>query len=292
LFGVLRPRLRTIALLPSIITLANGLFGFAAIGLIAKGEAYYGMAGYFIFYAMIADVLDGRVARISKSTSSFGGQLDSLCDAVSFGVAPAFLMLKLMLGRHSAIVSREAEIFLLDPYERFIWAVAIIYLSCTLIRLARFNVENEEDESSHMTFTGLPSPAGAGVVASLVMFYHHVLTDEAAQTALFKILQSGVLYILPFVTLACGLLMVSRIRYLHLFNQVFRGNKPIRYLYVAGLIFGLLYVCRLQLALVISFGAFAFSGPVRWIYRKIFLTRVIRRQRPTEDASEQLATEQ
>ena len=292
LFGVRRPRLRSIALLPSIITLANGLFGFTAIGLIAKGQEYYGMAGYMIFYAMIADVLDGRVARISKSTSSFGGQLDSLCDGISFGAAPAFLMLNLMLSRHRAIVSGDAELYVGDLYERFIWAVAIAYLSCTLIRLARFNVENEEDESAHMTFTGLPSPAAAGVVASLVMFYHHVMTDEAAQTELFKLLQSGVLYALPFVTLACGLLMVSRVRYVHLFNQIFRGKKPMRYLYVAGLIAGLLYICRLQSALVISFGAFALSGLIRWFYRKVILTGMMRRTPAPEDNSNEIVTEQ
>ena len=221
---VQRSRLRTIALLPSMITLANGICGFAAIGLVAKGPQYYSMAGYLIFYAMIADALDGRVARISKTTSSFGGQLDSLCDALSFGAAPAFLMLNLMLSHHRAIVG-EAEIFLGDLFERFVWAVAIAYLSCALIRLARFNVENEEDESAHMSFIGLPSPAAAGVVASLVMFHQHVLTDVAADTAFFKILQSSVLYSLPFVTLSCALLMVARIRYPHVFNQVFRGKK-------------------------------------------------------------------
>jgi len=128
------------------ITLANGIFGFTAIGLIAQNPRYYGMACYMIFYAMIADVLDGRVARISKQTSSFGGQLDSLCDAISFGAAPAFLMLNLMLSSHRSIVG-SAELFLGDFFERFVWAIAISYLACTLIRLARFNVENEEDES-------------------------------------------------------------------------------------------------------------------------------------------------
>ena len=280
---VRRSRLKTIALLPSMITLANGVFGFTAIGLIAKDPRYYGMAGYVIFYAMIADVLDGRVARISKQTSSFGGQLDSLCDAISFGVAPAFLMLNLMLTHHRAIVG-GAELFLGDFFERFVWAIAIAYLSCTLIRLARFNVENEEDESSHMTFTGLPSPAAAGVVTSLAMFHHYVLTDEAAVTVFYQILGVVVLYALPFITLGCGLLMVSRIRYLHLFNQVFRGKKPIRYLYVAGLIFGLIFVCKLQLALVISFGGFALSGLIRWVYRKLILAKILHRKLTSDEA--------
>ncbi|MHC4761748.1 MAG: CDP-alcohol phosphatidyltransferase family protein [Planctomycetota bacterium] len=90
-------RIRSIAMLPSMITLINGICGFIAIGLAAKGPDYYALAGTMIFYAMIADTLDGRVARISKTTSSFGGQLDSMCDEISFGAAPAFLMLSLLL---------------------------------------------------------------------------------------------------------------------------------------------------------------------------------------------------
>ena len=284
-------RLRTVALLPSMITLANGICGFAAIGLVAKGPQYYALAGYMIFYAMIADTLDGRIARMSKTTSSFGGQLDSLCDVISFGAAPAFLMLNLMLTHHRAIVG-GAEVFLGDLFERFVWAVAIAYLSCALIRLARFNVENEEDESAHMSFTGLPSPAAAGVVASLVMFYQHVLTDLAAHTTFFKAIQWGILYSLPFVTLGCALLMVSRIRYSHLFNQLFKGRKPIAYLYGAGFVFGLIYICGLQLALVISFGGFALSGFIRWFYRKIIISKLFHRNQPSDGIEQQPAVNQ
>jgi len=289
--SVHRSQLRTIALLPSMITLANGICGFAAIGLVAKGSQYYALAGYMIFYAMIADALDGRVARMSKTTSSFGGQLDSLCDALSFGAAPAFLMLNLMLTHHRAIVG-EAEMFLGDLFERFIWVAAIAYLSCALIRLARFNVENEEDESAHMSFVGLPSPAAAGVVASLVMFYQHVLTDPASDTAFFKAIQWVILYSLPLITLGCAFLMVSRIRYPHLFNQFFKGRKPIAYLYGAGIIFGMIYVCKLQLALVISFGGFALSGFIRWFYRKVILTKLLHRTLPSEEIIHQPVSNQ
>lgn len=285
--NVRRSRLRTIALLPSMITLANGICGFAAIGLVSKGSQYYAMAGYMIFYAMIADALDGRVARMSNTTSSFGGQLDSLCDALSFGVAPAFLMLNLMLTHHWAIVG-GAEGFLGDLFERFVWAAAIAYLSCTLIRLARFNVENEEDESAHMSFIGLPSPAAAGVIASLVMFYH----DPASDTAFFKAIQWGILYSLPFVTLGCAFLMVSRIRYSHLFNQLFKGRKPIAYLYGAGFVFGMIFVCGLQLALVISFGGFALSGFIRWFYRKIIIAKLLRRNLSSEKITQEAASSQ
>lgn len=258
-------RLKTIALLPSLITLVNGICGFTAIGLMSRGPQFYAAAAYMIFYAMIADMLDGRVARISKTTSSFGGQLDSLCDVISFGAAPAFLMLSLLLHHHRQLVG-SAELFLGDFFERFIWLAAITYLSCAAVRLARFNVENEEDETSHMAFTGLPSPASAGVIAALVLYSEYLASDRAAGTLLFEMLRQGILYALPFVTFACGFLMVSRMRYPHLFNRMFRGRKPLNYLYSAIFVAGMLFLCGLQLSLVLTFGAFALSGPVRWLW--------------------------
>jgi len=261
-------RIRSIAMLPSMITLINGICGFIAIGLAAKGPDYYALAGTMIFYAMIADTLDGRVARISKTTSSFGGQLDSMCDEVSFGAAPAFLMLSLLLHHHRELVG-SAEVVLGDFFERFIWVAAIAFLSCATIRLARFNVENEEDETAHMSFSGLPSPAAAAVVASLVMFGQQLTHDAAADTALFQILYSSILYILPFVTMGCGFLMVSRIRYPHLFNLWFRGRKPLNYLYFTVFVVGIIVLCGLELALVLTSCSFALSGPVRWAWRKV-----------------------
>lgn len=264
-----RHRLKTVALLPSMITLINGICGFAAIGLVAKDPEYFGMAAYLIFYAMIADVLDGRVARISHTTSSFGGQLDSMCDVISFGVAPAFMMISILQANRAEMI-RSAEVMLGDFFNRFIWVTAVAYLSCGLIRLARFNVENEEDESAHMAFTGLPSPAAAGVVAALIMYSQLLVKEDPYfDTAFFKGLYLGILYALPFVTLSCGLLMVSRIRYLHLFNRIFRGSKPLNYLYFALFVVGMIALCGLELALVLTFGAFAYSGPIRWAWRKV-----------------------
>ena len=258
-------RLKTIALLPSLITLINGICGFTAIGLMSRGPEFYADAAYMVFYAMIADMLDGRVARMSKTTSSFGGQLDSLCDVISFGAAPAFLMLGLLLHHHRQLVG-SAELFLGDFFERFIWLAAITYLSCAAVRLARFNVENEEDETSHMSFSGLPSPASAGVIAALVLYSEYLINDPAADTALFQFLHQVILYVLPFVTFACGFLMVSRMRYPHLFNRIFRGRKPLTYLYVAIFVAGMLFLCGLQLSLVLTFGIFALSGVVRWLW--------------------------
>ena len=91
---VRKQRLKYVTVLPSLITILNGVCGFTAIIFASRGA--FALAGYMVLVAMIADMLDGRLARMSKNTSSFGGQLDSLCDIISFGVAPAFLMLEVL----------------------------------------------------------------------------------------------------------------------------------------------------------------------------------------------------
>lgn len=257
--GILRrvrkKRLRNITILPSLVTILNGISGFFAITFASRNE--FGMACFMIFLAMIADMLDGRLARMSKSTSSFGGQLDSLCDIISFGVAPAFIMLKLL----------EAELelspgFFIDSsfLQRFIWLASAAYLSCSAIRLARFNVENEKDESEHMSFIGLPTPAAAGVVVSLVIFY---LEYNSSFPTLLKVL----LYAMPCVVLGLSILMVSRLRYPHLTNQYLRGKKPFGYL-IKILLLLLLLCWKPEMTLVVVFCGFALSSVIKWIYYK------------------------
>jgi CDP-diacylglycerol--serine O-phosphatidyltransferase len=275
---VRKHRLRYVAILPSLVTILNAIFGFAAIGFAAKGATsekyffhkpeltYFAMAGYMIFLAMIADVLDGRLARLSKSTSSFGGQLDSLCDAISFGVAPAFLTLKFLEGRLAELI--EIKPAFAGPASKFVWLCAAVYMACAIIRLARFNVENEEDESAHMNFWGLPSPAAAGVVASIIIFQQDLLPIIDKSTFLYRFADNTILYALPFITLAAGLLMITRIRYPHIVNQFIRGKKPF-----SNLIWGLLCLAIIiwnpQLAMTLAFCVFAATGLVRWLYYKI-----------------------
>ncbi len=280
---VRRQRLKYITILPSLITLLNGICGFAAIGFASKGFSaglanfsfhkielpYFAMAGYMIFFAMIADMLDGRVARMSQATSSFGGQLDSLCDIISFGVAPAFLMLKLLDYKLTELVSPTPAFS--DFLSRFIWLTAAIYMACAAIRLARFNVENEEDETAHMSFVGLPVPAAAGVLASLIIFYQDMLPTVGPGSAIYNIGEIVILYSLPFVAIGVALLMISRIPYPHLINQYFKGRKPVTHLFWSVAIIGLIYLCGLQSALLITFCGFAISGFVRWFYYKIIL---------------------
>jgi len=262
---VRRQRLKYVTVLPSLITILNGVCGFAAIALTSKGA--FAMAGYMLLLAMIADMLDGRLARMSRTTSSFGGQLDSLCDIISFGVAPAFLMLKVLEYKFTGLA--ELNPAFVNFLQRFIWLAAAAYISCAAIRLARFNVENEEDESAHMSFIGLPTPAAAGVIVSLVIFHQETLAELSAKnTPVYLICENAIIYALPFLLLAMAVLMVSRIRYQHILNQYIMGKKPFAHLIRVLLFLGLVIWSR-QTALVLIFCGFAASGFVKWFYYKV-----------------------
>lgn len=271
---VRKQRLKYITILPSLITILNGICGFTAIVFAGKGAStavfqpeegaveefsYFAMSGYMVLMAMIADALDGRVARRVKSTSSFGGQLDSLCDIISFGVAPAFLMIKVLEYKLAGLapIHPTTENFL----YRFIWLAAAAYMSCAAIRLARFNVENEEDESAHMSFMGLPTPAAAGVIVSLIIFHQETLPSL-----------NVIIYALPFLALGASVLMVSRIRYPHILNQYLRGKKPFAHL-IRVLLFLAFVIWSRQTALVLIFCGFAAGGFVKWLYYKVIRSR-------------------
>ena len=259
---VRRQRLKYITILPSLVTILNGICGFTAIVFASKGAtlgpggfSYFAMSGYMVVLAMIADMLDGRLARMNQSTSSFGGQLDSLCDIISFGVAPAFLILKVLEEKLAgfAVLNPTAATLL----ERFIWVAVAGYLSCSAIRLARFNVENEEDESAHMSFIGLPTPGAAGVIVSLVILHQDKLPSL-----------NIIIYALPFCALGSAALMVSRIRYPHILNQYLRGKKPFSYLIRVLLLLAFL-IWNIQVAMVLIFCSFAASSFMKWFYFKV-----------------------
>ncbi len=251
---VRKQRLKNITILPSLVTILNGICGFAALVFASKNE--FSIACYVILLAMIADMLDGRLARMSETTSSFGGQLDSLCDVVSFGTAPAFLMLKVLESE----LQFDSLVFLEDTFfQRFTWLAAAAYLSCAIIRLARFNVENQEDESAHMSFIGLPTPAAAGVVVSLILFYQ----EYRGTFSVLKI----IIFAMPFIALGTAILMVSRMRYPHVLNQYLRGKKTFTQL-IKVLLLLVFIALYLQEALVVVFCGFAAGSFVKWLYRK------------------------
>ena len=266
--------MKYITILPSLITIINGACGFTAIILASKGaeqaiagvpqgeqKSYFAMSGYMILVAMIADMLDGRLARKVKSTSSFGGQLDSLCDVISFGVAPVFLMLKIVELKLE-LISHAGD----SAVQRFIWLAAAAYLTCAVIRLARFNVENEENESAHMSFLGLPTPAAAGVIVSLVILHQYY--EQTLPMV------DGVIYVLPFLTLGMAALMVSRIRYPHVTNLYLKGRKPFGH-FIRVLLLLAFLACYTEVALVVIFCGFAASSLVKWIYFRVPVSRFL-----------------
>ena len=263
-------RVRGVAILPSLFTLGNAVCGFAAIYYAAMpGDGFdkklfvspLAVAGYFVFLAILADAVDGRLARLSRVASDFGGELDSLADVVSFGVAPAFLLIELARPAVPAIAPIGVSWL-----GKGVWLIAAIYLCCTALRLARFNVENATDVSAHMSFKGLPAPAAAGAIASLVIlhqefFYRATGLGDWLSSSNVEWADPLLVRGLPAIVLVLALAMVSRIPYVHLVNQYMRGRRSFRHL-VKLTIFLILCLVHLQIALVCLFCGFALSGPV------------------------------
>lgn len=278
-FKFKKRRVRYVALLPTTLTLCNGICGMLAIFQTAMGLASgrsdpIKTAGYLILIAMIFDALDGKVARITRTTSSFGAQLDSLCDLVTFGVAPSFLVFSTV----TQLARTPAGLFQYWLPERIVLVVCVFYAMCALIRLARFTAETTPDEKSHLEFQGLPSPAAAGVVAASVIPWH-AFPEFPAVGWIADLLPKA----LPVMTFLVGILMVSRIRYVHLVNRVFRGFRPFVTLVELALV-AIFLVVLYEFAIFAAFVVYAATGPILWI-----VNRVLRRGAP---APETTVTEQ
>ncbi len=261
----MRP-IRTISIFPTLLTLGNLICGFFAIVVAARidsplktmsasanilADAHDLMeSGWLIFLAMIFDGLDGYVARLARTTSDFGAELDSLCDVVSFGIAPAFLLVKM------------CPLFTLG-HDQAVWIIAAAYGACAALRLARFNVETTDDDE-HLYFSGLPSPAAAAVIAGFaIMFYGLRHYPGPLKEGIDTCLQ----YVLPFFGLLLALLMVSRIRYPHVTNRVLRGQRSFGHLVGVVFFFVALMVAR-SYAIPIAASAFAVYGPLRLAWEK------------------------
>jgi CDP-diacylglycerol--serine O-phosphatidyltransferase len=279
------------AVFPTLLTLGNAACGFGAITFAAKvgpdpaGEHDLFLSAVLIFLAMLFDMLDGSVARWAKQTSEFGAQLDSLCDAVSFGVAPAFLMLRVIHSMESAadasgITFGVHEQPLFTYWSRLLWVIGALFALCALLRLARFNVETDEDDS-HNYFSGLPSPAAAATVASFPIALKELRVRAFAQDepsrSIAEWLIPSIHLVLPLVTLAVAILMVSRFKYAHVFNQV-RGQRS--RIHVIQIVFLLAIVFLLREAMPLLFCVFAFTPPVRSAWREVTGRRIYKSTEP------------
>jgi CDP-diacylglycerol--serine O-phosphatidyltransferase len=284
------------AVLPTLLTLGNAACGFGAITYAARvgpdppaGDQFLFISAVLIFLAMLFDMLDGSVARLARQTSDFGAQLDSLCDAVSFGVAPAFLMLRLLHSMEAdstavagaALLEERFRPFFEYP-SRLLWVIGCLFALCALLRLARFNVETDE-EDSHTFFSGLPSPAAAATIASfpiaLMGLRNRALAPEGAWRTLAEWLIPLTYLLLPAITLSVAVLMVSRFRYAHFFQQLFRGHRSRLRLIQIILTLAIVFVFREAMPLIFCY--FAFTPPVQSAWRE--LTRRGIRRSPTAD---------
>jgi CDP-diacylglycerol---serine O-phosphatidyltransferase len=252
---------KKIAILPTMLTLGNAVSGFAAITYASKIDRaadqveinYLLLAsGCLILLAMVFDALDGYVARLSKSDSQFGGQLDSLSDVISFGVAPAFLLLtlgKLDWGEQ-------------DLTRQFFRVVAALYLVCAVLRLARFNLENVVEQPIARRFKGLPSPGAAGCLAGLVIVRSQLgglITDRVIDPQLVGAMLRAWT---PVGGLVVALLMVSRFSYPHLTKNLLRGRHDFALLVEIILVLAVMFLSPV-LTVFLLFWVYALQTPVR-----------------------------
>jgi CDP-diacylglycerol--serine O-phosphatidyltransferase len=267
--------------LPNLMTAGNLFCGFMALinciqarlaetalsgeylGVSAAGHYHY--AVYFIFGAALFDMLDGRLARMGGRESLFGAEFDSIADVVSFGVAPAFLMFYLILSPTQGY----------ENFRYFGWFVGFVYLLCAAMRLARFNVITNPllhpgKKDSNRDFVGLPVPAAAITVASVVLALLKLAETDRS-------LKSWALA-LPFLMLLVAMLMVSTIRYPSGKNIDLQTQTRMRTFILVLLFIGLVIVYR-EIALVASCLAYLFFGMGRQFIRWRRASRLKRQAR-------------
>ena len=211
-----RHRQRAVVALPNGFTLANLFFGIFAIVAAARGEA--DAAARYIVFGAIADMLDGRIARATNSGSRFGSELDSLVDAISFGLSPALIMYFVVFNRTG-----------------WDWIFCFLFTACAVIRLARFNVEQAGKAKTH--FTGLPSPAAGLTLATYYWFSQtKLITDTTIANLPWH-------QMLRFVMLGLGMLMISNVQYAAVPTVGFRSLQGILgSLLVIGTLFGVIFL--------------------------------------------------
>jgi CDP-diacylglycerol--serine O-phosphatidyltransferase len=219
---------RGAALLPSLLTTANLFLGFWAIVKAFHGQ--FADAAPLVGWAIVLDMLDGRIARLTGTTSEFGGELDSLADAISFGMAPALL----------------AYLWAFQPVPRTGWIAAFLFVMCGVFRLARFNVQRQTVDSRY--FVGLPIPMAAAQLAALIHFDPTPVTTKTQSALVLGLV----------VTLS--LLMVSTLRYRSFKSLDLKKRRS--YLTVLGVATLLLPIALVPgYALLALASAYALSGP-------------------------------
>jgi CDP-diacylglycerol---serine O-phosphatidyltransferase len=239
-------------LIPNLVTVGNLFCGFLALVYASSGR--FEKAAIAIGFAILLDGLDGRVARGLNATSRFGVEFDSFSDLVSFGLAPAMMVYQWCFRQQA---------------DEFGVSVTFLYVACAASRLARFNITT----SNHKGFEGLPSPAAAALLTSLVYFAPYELTSPSA--------------IIPvtLIVLTTAILMVSTIEFLSVKHFKFRSLSPLLRISVAALI-GLVWYHGRVGFLTLTL-AYVVSGPVLWLRKCKYLNKIENRNSNTVPASRQ-----
>src|SRR5438477_1915089 len=198
-----RNRLRRgVYLLPSLLTMGNMFCGYACVVYAMRGE--YETAAPFIGFAIVLDMLDGRIARLTGTASDFGVEFDSLADVISFGIAPAILSFA----------------WGLSPLGRLGWAAGFLFVAAAAIRLARFNIQTARPGADKRYFVGLPSPAAAAIPAATVYAYPWGLYDYRAA------LPALAMVVVP------AFLMVSTVRFRSFKSIDLQARRPYTVLFL------------------------------------------------------------
>ena len=269
------PFRRGIYLLPSLFTVGTLVCGYFAILSTLKGTQMlaagigaglslvaFDNAAKAIGWAILFDGLDGRIARLTNSTSDFGREFDSLADVITFGVAPAFLAYAWGVRGLEEVYGTQ----LVQHLRQIGWIVTFAYVICGAARLARFNIDTVKASGNRRYFVGLPIPAAAGVVAALVHWAKYPVNDWVFGAAWLGIV--GLL----------APLMVSRVRYYSFKAWDLRRRRP----YVAIIVIGL-----------VVWGIWAFSEPVLLTLALTYalsgpIARLMSRFRPHPPAPEEV----
>lgn len=231
---------RYLYLLPNCLTTGNLFMGFFSIIMAARER--WEVAAVAILVAAFTDGLDGRLARLTKTQSSFGEQYDSMSDLVSFGAAPAFLIFQ----------------WALIPYGRIGWIACFLFLACAALRLARFNVQKQNEEKRY--FLGCPSPVAASCVGAAVLFYNE-----------FEVAASRDIYV-SLIMFILALSMVSNIRYRSFKDLNFKSQRGFGYSLVIVVI--LLLVSRKPETYLFPVGMYyVLSAPIFALLNKVGLWR-------------------
>lgn len=236
-------------ILPNLITTAGLFAGFYSVISSFRGE--FVVAAIAIMVANIFDILDGRIARVTKATSPFGVQYDSLCDLVAFGVAPGVLIYR----------------WALEPWRTWGWLAASLYVACGALRLARFNVQFDFAEKRY--FRGLPIPAAAEMIASTVLLYFYLGGPELTQRHVSLLL----------VVYALAGLMVSNVLY-YSFKEIHIHRRQPFWVLLAVIVLLKLFIAEPQILLFTGFLSYVLSGPALWLFQRLrrMVTRYRRRR--------------